>query len=395
MGAALTAVRARKKEMAGAMSKNEPGWRRRIAALALTVTVALGAAAGTVFAENGQEDAEDMTPHCKASILYEATTGTVLFEKNPDEKLPPASMTKVMTAIVVLEENPDLEGEFTVSEKAVSHYYCSYMDSYHLKAGEVISYEDCMRYLLVLSGNEAATAFAFDMCGDYQEFIDKMNAKAEELGCTNTHFVDCVGLSASDHYTTPRDMARMCEYAMKFDKFRECVSQSGGTLPASNKRDRDFNYDSINYVMFPDDRYESPYARYMTGVKTGFTNAAGWCFSGCMEKDGLVFYSVVMGSELLDYGDGERVIQGDFLDTINLYSLTDGLTADNIAERYPQTGNAPVWMIAAAVAIIVLIALMWFRSVRNVHKTVQKIVKRADEQSGREFGKEPGGEDKR
>lgn len=361
------------------MSKRNPERKRRAFILLLTLVFVLGVLPGTVFAEGKQEDAEDMTPHCKASILYEATTGTVLFEKNADEQLPPASMTKVMTAIVVLEENPNLEGELTVSDKAVSHYYCSYMDAYHLKAGEVISYEDCMRYLLVLSGNEAATAFAFDMCDEYQDFIDKMNAKAEELGCTDTHFVDCVGLSAGEHYTTPRDMVRMCEYAMRFDKFRECVSQSGGTLPASNKRDKDFNYDSINYVMFPDDRYESPYAQYMTGVKTGFTDAAGWCFSGCMERDGLVFYSVVMGSELLDYGDGERVIQGDFLDTINLYSLTDGLTADNIAERYPQSDNAPFWMIAAAVIVLLLLFLIWIRSLFNVHRTVKKVVERSNE----------------
>lgn len=368
----------RAKEMTGAMSNGRSLLMQRITVLVLALILALGAAPGAAFAEGSQEEPEDMTPHCKASILYEATTGTVLFEKNPDEKLPPASMTKVMTAIIVLEENPNLEGTLTVSDKAVSQYYCSYMDSYHLRAGEVISYEDCMKYLLVLSGNEAATSFAFDMCDDYHDFIDKMNAKAKELGCENTHFVDCVGLSAGEHYTTPRDMATMCEYAMKFDKFRECVSQSGGTLPASNKREKDFNYDSINYVMFPDDRYESPYAQYMTGVKTGFTNAAGWCFSGCMEKDGLVFYSVVMGSELLDYGDGERVIQGDFLDTINLYSLTDGLTADNIAERYPQAGGkSPVWMIAAAVLILILLVALWIRSVRNAHKLVKRIVEKA------------------
>lgn len=270
----------------------------------------------------------DYISHAKAGILYEATTGTVIYEKNADMQLPPASMTKVMTAILVLEENPELKGELTVDERAVSSLYCGYMVPLkHLKEGEVISYKDCMRYLLVPSGNEAATAFAFEIAGDMSEFLDMMNAKAKELGCENTNFKDPTGLSGSDHYTTPEDMVKMCEYAMRFEQFREAVSCADGAVPASNVRDEGFDYESTNFVMFPDDRYESPYSRYMTGVKTGYTPAAGYCFSGCMEKDGLVYYSVVMGGEELPYKDGKRIVQGDFLDTIELYDLTDGLKA--------------------------------------------------------------------
>lgn len=176
----------------------------------------------------------DLAPNCKAAILYEATTGTVLFAKNEDMQLPPASMTKVMTAILVLEENPQLEGTLTVDKRAVSPYYCSYME------------------------------------------------------------------------------------------------------PPSNVRDTGFEYETTNRVKFPDDRYESPYSRYMTGVKTGYTPAAGYCFSGCMERNGLVFYSVAMGGNERDNGDG-RILQGDFVDTINLYRLTDGLTAENIRDVYPAS----------------------------------------------------------
>ncbi len=337
--------------------------------LAMIFLLAAGPA-GTVFAED--DSAEDMAPNSKAAILYEATTGTVLYEKNADEQRAPASMTKVMTAILVLEENPNLEGELTVSEDAVRGYYCSDMvPQKHLLAGEVISYEDCMKYLLIPSGNEAATAFAFDMCDDYKDFIAKMNEKAEELGCENTHFRDCIGLASGEHYTTPRDMVKICEYAMQFDKFRECVSQSKGTVPASNVRDKGFDYETTNYVKFPDDRYESPYSKYMTGCKTGYTPAAGWCFAGCMEKDGLAFYSVVMGGELLDYKDGERVVQGDFLDTINLYSLTDGLTPENIGEKYPQDNASPLW-IAAIIVVLAAAAALWFVSWRKKQKYVKE-----------------------
>lgn len=272
-------------------------------------------------------DGDDYITHAKAGILYEATTDTVIYEKNKDMQLPPASMTKVMTAILVLEANPELEGELTVDPRAVSSMYCSSMVPLkHLKEGEVISYRDCMRYMLVPSGNEAATAFAFEIAGDMTDFVDMMNEKAEELGCENTNFEDPTGLSGNGHYTTAEDMVKICEYAMSFDRFREAVSYADGEVPPSNVRDEGFTYETTNYVKFPDDRYESPYSRYVTGVKTGWTPAAGYCFSGCMEKDGLVFYSVILGGEELPY-DEERIIQGDFLDTIELYGLTDSLRA--------------------------------------------------------------------
>ena len=132
----------------------------------------------------------------------------------------------------------------------------------------------------------------------------------------------------------------MCKYAMSFEQFREAVSYPDGEVPASNVRDEGFTYETTNRVMFPDDRYESPYSQYMTGVKTGWTPAAGYCFSGCMEKDGLVYYSVVMGGEEFPYKDGERVVQGDFVDTIELYSLTEGLKAvgpDDVPEDMTVT----------------------------------------------------------
>lgn len=298
---------------------------------------------------------EDIIKNSKAGILYEATTGTVVCEKNADMQLPPASMTKVMTAILVLEKNPTLEGELTVNKNAVRHYYCSYMEPQrHLLAGEVISYEECMKYLLIPSGNEAATAFAFELCDTFSEFIDMMNAKAKELGCENTNFKDPVGLSSSDHYTTPRDMVKICEYAMQFDKFREIVAMEDGAVPASNVREKGFDYYTTNYVKYPDDRYESPYSQYVTGIKTGYTPAAGWCLSSCMEKDGLVWYTVVMGGDELDNGDG-RILQGDFIDTIALYEQTEGLTADDLKKPV-----SPLLIGGIAIAAIAVIVLVFF-----------------------------------
>ena len=323
----------------------------------------------------------DRAPHSKAAILYEATTDTVFYEKNADMELPPASMTKVMTAILVLEQNPGLEGTFTVSENAVRSYYCSSMGYPHLKAGEVISYKDCMAYMLIPSANEAATAFAFEIGGDIETFIQMMNDKAKELGCTNTQFKDPVGLSASEHYTTPRDMVKICRYAMSFDSFRQAVSADSVTVPVSNMRDESYECYTTNYVKFPDDRYESPYSQYVTGIKTGWTPAAGWCFSGCMEKDGLVWYSVVMGGDE-EWYDDERIIQGDFRDTINLYSLTDGVTAEQLEAMHADGsavgldgeagGGAAAWLAAAGViaaaALVALTIVLIKRAVRKGKK---------------------------
>lgn len=123
------------------------------------------------------------TPDVASAILYEATTDTILYEFNADRRSAPASMTKVMTAILVLENNPELKGELTVSKDAVSEEWCWWMDDKHLFAGEVISYEDCMNYLLIPSGNEAATAMAIDIAGSVPAFVKMMNDKAAELGC--------------------------------------------------------------------------------------------------------------------------------------------------------------------------------------------------------------------
>lgn len=306
-----------------------------------------------VYADNSEKDA---VPNAKAAILYEATTGTVLYEKNADMQLAPASMTKIMTAILVLESNPELEGELTVDERAVSHYYCSSMEPLrHLYAGEVISYEDCLNYLLIPSGNEAGTAFAFELAGDMSEFAKQMTEKAKELGCENTEFRDPTGISPSN-LTTPRDMAKIAEYALSFEKFREIVCKTEGTVPASNKREKGFDYKNTNELLSHSDLYENPYEGYIKGVKTGWTPSAGYCFTGCMEKDGLTWISVVMGvMDSAEAADG-TAIRGDLPETVNLLRLTDGVTADDL--KKPENGlliAAGIVMAILTIGIVILI----------------------------------------
>lgn len=301
-------------------------------------------------------ETEDIVPDTKAAILYEETTDTVIYEKNADMQLPPASMTKVMTALIVLEANPELEGELTVDERAVNSYYCSWKDAATcLKAKEKISYEDCMRTMLISSANEATCAFAFDMCDEYSDFVDKMNAKVEELGLKNTHFFDTSGLSYLN-YTCPRDMCIIAREAMKYEKFREIVKMKKGVLPVSNMRDKPTEYWNSNLLLNPDKApYKSEYNDFVIGVKTGWIPESKNCFTGCMQRDGLTFYTVVMGSEDVQI-NGEWV-QGSFTDTIKLYQYADSFDPEKAlaAKRRPIIiGAVAIAAVIAAVIVIVM-----------------------------------------
>ncbi|MDD7719253.1 MAG: serine hydrolase [Eubacteriaceae bacterium] len=325
------------------MNRIKNGLAKALGIVFAILVVFFAAPADAVFADNSRDD---ITPLSKAAILYEETSDTVIYEKNKDMQLPPASMTKVMTAIIVLEDNPDLEGSLTVDPRAVKRYYCSWKDQdVHLEADEEISCYECMKFMLVFSANEATNAFAFSMYDDYGDFVDRMNKKAQELGCKNTHFSDTSGLS-STNLTTPEDMVIMCREAMKNEKFREIVRSEKGELPVSNKRTEPTPYNTFLKLKYPDERYKNPYSEYIIGIKTGWIPASGYCYSCCMEKDGYVYYSVVMGGEETEVNG--QWVQGDFLDTLNLLKLTDDFK--------PPAFKPVTVIIAAVIAALALAA---------------------------------------
>ena len=325
------------------MNRIKNGLAKALGIVFAILVVFFAAPADAVFADSRRDD---ITPLSKAAILYEETSDTVIYEKNKDMQLPPASMTKVMTAIIVLEDNPDLEGSLTVDPRAVKRYYCSWKDQdVHLEADEEISCYECMKFMLVFSANEATNAFAFSMYDDYGDFVDRMNKKAQELGCKNTHFSDTSGLS-STNLTTPEDMVIMCREAMKNEKFREIVRSEKGELPVSNKRTEPTPYNTFLKLKYPDERYKNPYSEYIIGIKTGWIPASGYCYSCCMEKDGYVYYSVVMGGEETEVNG--QWVQGDFLDTLNLLKLTDDFK--------PPAFKPVTVIIAAVIAALALAA---------------------------------------
>jgi len=230
------------------------------------------------------------------ALLYEETTDTVLFSREADKPNPPASMTKVMTATLVLEYDPELKGTMVVPEEAMSKENCSWLDTNHLEVGEEVSVWDLMNYLLIASGNEAATTLAIYVAGDIPTFVDMMNKKAAELGMTSTHYVDPHGLSSIPQLITANDMLKLCRYAMKNDTFRKIVSTREGRIPASNKRSEAFCFRNSNSVLDPlgNRFYDTGFSDDIIGIKTGYIPDSGMNLSCAMQHGELRFYSVVM-----------------------------------------------------------------------------------------------------
>ncbi|MGN0798864.1 MAG: D-alanyl-D-alanine carboxypeptidase family protein [Christensenellales bacterium] len=283
---------------------------------ACSIGLAESAASGTET-ETGGEQAAPVLSNAKMALLYEESTDTILFEMEADKRNAPASMTKVMTAVLVLEFDPTLSGTMVVPEEALSPKYCSWMDDNHLIEGEEVKVLELMKYLLIPSGNEAATTLAMYVAGDIPTFIEMMNAKAEELGMTETHYEDPHGLSG-DSCISARDMLTLSRYAMQFPAFRNIVHLKGGAIPASEKRDTPLRYSTTNRVMDPggNPAYQTEFSNDVIGIKTGSTPAAGFNLSACMVKDDLTFYSVVMDcSAMLS---GIEFVYGHYTETIEL-----------------------------------------------------------------------------
>ena len=237
-----------------------------------------------------------------SAILLDGYSGKVLFEKDPDQKLPPASVTKIMTMLLVMEAIDRGEISFddivTVSENAAkkegSHIF--------LAPNEQMSVHDLMKGVAVASGNDASIALGEYLAGSHEKFVEKMNLRAKELGMTNTHFVNCNGLDADGHLTTARDIGTMTVELLKYSEIFEFT-----TIWTDSLRNGTFDLANTNkLIRF----YEGA-----NGMKTGSTSKAGCCISATALRDGMQLVAVIMGaptsqerfsdaSTLLNYGFG-------------------------------------------------------------------------------------------
>lgn len=223
-----------------------------------------------------------------SAILMDAATGTVLYEKNAHERLRPASVTKVMTLLLVMEALEDgrisWEDRVTASEAAAAKGG----SQVYLEVGEQMSMDEMLKSVVVSSANDCATALAEHVAGSESAFVAMMNERAEELGCEQTHFVNCTGLddgeNASEHLTSAYDIAVMSRALLSHNEIKKYT-----TIWMDTVRDGKFGLSNTNkLVRFYDGT---------TGLKTGYTSQAGHCLSASAERDGIELIAVVLHCE--------------------------------------------------------------------------------------------------
>ncbi len=268
---------------------------KRVVSLFLAVLIAV-ALIGSVIPVWAEPEG-DIT--AEAVILVDAKSGLVLFEKNPDKKMFPASTTKIMTAMVVLEAvdkgEVTLEQEYTMTQEIFDTLALD-GSSIYLEVGETMPLGDLLKGLLVASGNDAAALMADGLAGSIDAFVERMNAKAAELGLVNTHFVNPHGLHDENHYTTARELSIMAREAMKNETFRSIVESAHVYLEVTNMTPERRYYINTNNLVSRM-RYPYYFYEYATGIKTGSTTEAGSCLVSSAEKDGRSVISVVLNSE--------------------------------------------------------------------------------------------------
>lgn len=255
----------------------------RLLSFVIIITFLCG---NTVYAEG-----QALTLSSPSAILIEASTGTILFEKNPDEVRSPASITKIMTLILTFEAIE--KGRIKLDDEVTTSAYAKSMggSQVFLEEGEVQTVDTLIKCIAVASGNDASVAIAEYIAGSETEFVNQMNEKAITLGMTNTHFTDCCGLTSDkEHHTTARDVATMS---------RELITHYPQVYNYTTIWMEDITHvtrqGTSNFTLSSTNKLLKQY-QWTTGLKTGSTNAAKYCFSATASKDGIDLIAVVMGA---------------------------------------------------------------------------------------------------
>lgn len=275
-----------------------------------------------------------------AVILVDALTGQVLYERNADQRLPMASTTKIMTALLAIERG-DLDQVITTSENA----WGVEGSSLYLALGERRTLRELLYGLMLRSGNDAAVAIAEGLAGSVPEFVAWMNRRAGELGLRNTHFTDPHGLGGTDHYTSARDLATLARIAMRNPVFREIVGTREYRMPWPEQGGERVLYNHNKFLW----RYEGA-----TGVKNGYTTAARGALVASAERDGVELIAVVLAAHpVAMYSDVARLMDWAYARFEPLTLVGAGETVGTVAVT---GGNAPSVSARATQAARLLVA---------------------------------------
>lgn len=271
----------------------------------------------------------ELTHHSSSAILIEPTTNTILYEVNKDERRAPASMTKMMTLLLIMEKIDD--GSIKLTDKVMISKNASSMggSTVFLQENTQLEVEQLIKSIAIASGNDASVAMAEHIAGSLDEFVKMMNDKVKELGLKNTHFVNVHGLDAEDHYSSAYDMAQIGLELLKHEKvlnytslYEEYLIKPDGTktwLVNTNK-----------LVRF----YEG-----VDGLKTGYTSTAGYCLTATAKKNNIRFLSVVMGADTTEHRSADTTSMLNYAFTT--YKLNNVLSKDKIlGEIFVKKGKS-------------------------------------------------------
>lgn len=238
---------------------------------------------------------EPPTLSAQAVYLIDNKTNKVLYSKNANKKMYPASTTKILTAILAL-ENCNLDDVITANYDAIISIPDGYSTA-NIQIGEQLTVEQLLQLLLVYSANDAANVLAQHIGGSIESFVSMMNTKLNELGLSNSHFTNTYGKHDKNHYTTAHDLAILMQYCMKNDTFRKIAGSASCAIPATNKSSERL-YTSTNELLIPNNKH---YYSYLTAGKTGFTSQAKNCLVSSGYKNNLELICVVLGCDVNTY----------------------------------------------------------------------------------------------
>lgn len=265
-------------------------------------------------------------------IVMDVDSGTVLYEKNIDTKLYPASITKIMTTLVAL-ENSSLKETVTFSQNAVDLILGQGASNIEVVPGEKMKMEDCLYAIMLMSANEVCNGVAEHVAGSIKSFVKMMNKRAKELGCTGTHFHNTNGLWEENHYTTTHDMALIAQAAYKNETFARITGTKWYKLPKTNKRKAGYTLHNHHGMLLPLKFPQYEY-KYCVGGKTGYTSQCQYTLVTYAKKKGMTLLSVIMRSpnnpqyaEPNEYTDSIALMNYGF-DNYKRHKITDDTLKD-------------------------------------------------------------------
>ncbi len=274
----------------------------------------------------------------ETGILIDATGGYVVFEKDSNKRMYPASTTKIMTALLAFEAID--RGEITLDTQIeIIKEMLDGLDpdgsSMDLKEGETVSLDGLLKGLLIPSGNDAACAIAHKLGeGNIRNFVDRMNSRAKELGAENTNFENPNGLHNENHYSTAADLAKISREAMKHHGFRNIVDCAHIKIPPTNKTEKERYYINTNGLISAM-RYGGYVYKGATGIKTGNTQNAGNCLVASAKRDGIEFIGVILGGKTIadSHGDNIKMLDWAFDNYTSATSAVKGNIYSEIKVR--------------------------------------------------------------